>query len=162
MKKILNRLLIEAQKWDISTVLACMANRESTLFMAHIFLSVKFVNARLYLGSNFFLLFFHMILPPCLSIVYAVNTRGSFLMTKYSLLEMKKRNYGRILLIASIAGKEVGSESLMAPGRPILGLDISVTFQNQPLSWSLFAIKKFPFTLYLSIKSGNVMLHNKI
>lgn len=38
---------------------------------------------------------------------YAVNTRGSFLMTKYSLLEMKKRNYGRILLIASMAGKEV-------------------------------------------------------
>ncbi len=28
-------------------------------------------------------------------------------MTKHSLLEMKKRNYGRILLIASIAGKEV-------------------------------------------------------
>ena len=37
----------------------------------------------------------------------AVNVRGSFLMTKYSLLEMKKRNYGRILLVASIAGKEV-------------------------------------------------------
>ena len=37
----------------------------------------------------------------------AVNVRGSFLMTKYSLLEMKKNNYGRILLIASIAGKEV-------------------------------------------------------
>jgi len=28
-------------------------------------------------------------------------------MTKQSLLEMKKRNYGRILLIASMAGKEV-------------------------------------------------------
>lgn len=39
--------------------------------------------------------------------ILAVNVRGSFLMTKYSLLEMKKRNYGRILLIASIAGKEV-------------------------------------------------------
>ena len=36
-----------------------------------------------------------------------VNVRGSFLMTKYSLPEMKKNNYGRILLIASIAGKEV-------------------------------------------------------
>ncbi len=40
-------------------------------------------------------------------VVCAVNVRGSFLMTKHSLLEMKKRNYGRILLIASIAGKEV-------------------------------------------------------
>ena len=38
-----------------------------------------------------------------------VNVRGSFLMTKYALLEMKKRNYGRILLVASIAGKEVYS-----------------------------------------------------
>lgn len=28
-------------------------------------------------------------------------------MTKYSLEEMKKRDYGRILLVASIAGKEV-------------------------------------------------------
>jgi len=38
--------------------------------------------------------------------VYAVNLRGSFLMTKYSLPAMLARNYGRILLIASIAGKE--------------------------------------------------------
>ena len=36
-----------------------------------------------------------------------VNLRGSFLMVKYSLKEMKKKNYGRILLFASIAGKEV-------------------------------------------------------
>jgi len=40
-------------------------------------------------------------------VVYTVNLRGSFLMMKYSLVEMKKLNYGRILLIASIAGKEV-------------------------------------------------------
>jgi NAD(P)-dependent dehydrogenase (short-subunit alcohol dehydrogenase family) len=38
--------------------------------------------------------------------VYAVNLRGSFLMTKYTIPCMKKANYGRILLIASIAGKE--------------------------------------------------------
>ena len=36
-----------------------------------------------------------------------VNVRGSFLMTKYSLREMKKNDYGRILHLASIAGKEV-------------------------------------------------------
>ena len=41
-----------------------------------------------------------------------VNVRGSFLVTKYSLLEMKKNNYGRILLVASIAGKEVRSGGL--------------------------------------------------
>lgn len=38
--------------------------------------------------------------------VYRVNLRGSFLMSKYALEEMVKRGYGRVLLIASIAGKE--------------------------------------------------------
>lgn len=38
---------------------------------------------------------------------FSVNVRGSFLITKHSLKLMKPRNYGRILLIASIAGKEV-------------------------------------------------------
>lgn len=38
--------------------------------------------------------------------IYAVNLRGSFLMTKYAIKVMEKNNYGRILLIASIAGKE--------------------------------------------------------
>lgn len=38
--------------------------------------------------------------------VYAVNLRGSFLMTKYAVKAMEKYNYGRILLLASIAGKE--------------------------------------------------------
>lgn len=38
--------------------------------------------------------------------IYAVNLRGTFLMAKYALKAMEKRNYGRILLIASIAGKE--------------------------------------------------------
>jgi len=38
--------------------------------------------------------------------IYAVNLRGSFLMTKYALKAMERNNYGRILLIASIAGKE--------------------------------------------------------
>jgi 2-dehydro-3-deoxy-L-rhamnonate dehydrogenase (NAD+) len=38
--------------------------------------------------------------------IYAVNLRGTFLMTKYAIGIMQKANYGRILLIASIAGKE--------------------------------------------------------
>ncbi len=38
--------------------------------------------------------------------VYVVNLRGAFLMAKYALKAMEKTNYGRILLIASIAGKE--------------------------------------------------------
>lgn len=38
--------------------------------------------------------------------IYAVNLRGSFLMCKYAAKAMEKNKYGRILLIASIAGKE--------------------------------------------------------
>lgn len=38
--------------------------------------------------------------------VYRVNLRGAFLMTKYALKSMTKHKYGRILMIASIAGKE--------------------------------------------------------
>ncbi|MFD2934178.1 SDR family NAD(P)-dependent oxidoreductase [Spirosoma flavum] len=38
--------------------------------------------------------------------VYATNLRGAFLMTKYAIRAMEINNYGRILLLASIAGKE--------------------------------------------------------
>src|SRR5579885_2612255 len=38
--------------------------------------------------------------------ISAINLRGSFLMTKYAIAPMLERNYGRILLLASIAGKE--------------------------------------------------------
>lgn len=38
--------------------------------------------------------------------IYAVNQKGTFLMTKYAIKAMEKANYGRILLMASIAGKE--------------------------------------------------------
>lgn len=38
--------------------------------------------------------------------VLRINLIGSFLVTKYALKPMLERNYGRILLIASIAGKE--------------------------------------------------------
>jgi NAD(P)-dependent dehydrogenase (short-subunit alcohol dehydrogenase family) len=38
--------------------------------------------------------------------VVAVNLRGSFLMAKYCLPPMIERGYGRILLVASIAGKD--------------------------------------------------------
>jgi NAD(P)-dependent dehydrogenase (short-subunit alcohol dehydrogenase family) len=38
--------------------------------------------------------------------VYAVNLRSSFLVLRYVLPRMQERNYGRVLLFASIAGKE--------------------------------------------------------
>jgi 3-oxoacyl-[acyl-carrier protein] reductase len=38
--------------------------------------------------------------------VYSINLRGAFLMTKYAIQVMEKHNYGRILHLASIAGKE--------------------------------------------------------
>lgn len=38
--------------------------------------------------------------------LYEINLRGSFLMTKYAVKVMMPKNYGRILLIASMAGKD--------------------------------------------------------
>lgn len=38
--------------------------------------------------------------------VLRVNLFGSFLVCKHAIAQMQKRNYGRVLLIASIAGKE--------------------------------------------------------
>ena len=38
--------------------------------------------------------------------IYAINLKGTFLMTKYAVKVMEKNNYGRILLLASMAGKE--------------------------------------------------------
>lgn len=38
--------------------------------------------------------------------IYEINLRGSFLMAKHTLEIMKETGYGRVLLIASIAGKE--------------------------------------------------------
>ena len=38
--------------------------------------------------------------------IYNVNLRGSYLMTKYAIQPMLDQDYGRILLYASIAGKE--------------------------------------------------------
>lgn len=38
--------------------------------------------------------------------IYAVNLRGAFLLTKYTLKVMAKKGTGRVLLIASMAGKE--------------------------------------------------------
>ncbi|GAB3977978.1 SDR family NAD(P)-dependent oxidoreductase [Spirosoma terrae] len=38
--------------------------------------------------------------------VYSVNLRGAFLMTQYAIRVMEPKNYGRILHMASIAGKD--------------------------------------------------------
>lgn len=51
--------------------------------------------------------------------IYAINLRGAFLMTKHAIKFMEKNQYGRVLLIASIAGKEgnpfmVGYSSMKA------------------------------------------------
>lgn len=51
--------------------------------------------------------------------IYSINLKGTFLMTKYAIKAMEPNNYGRILLLASIAGKEgnpfmVGYSSMKA------------------------------------------------
>jgi len=61
-------------------------------------------------------------------LVYGVNLRGTFLMTKYSLLAMEPGNYGRILNFASIAGKEgnAGMVSYSSTKAGVIGLVKSV------------------------------------
>lgn len=56
--------------------------------------------------------------------VVDINLLGSFLMTKYSLPHMLKNNYGRILLIASIGGKEgnPGMSGYAASKSGVMGL----------------------------------------
>lgn len=54
----------------------------------------------------------------------AINLRGTFLMTKFSLLAMKPSGYGRILNFASIAGKEgnAGMSPYSATKAGVIGL----------------------------------------
>jgi 3-oxoacyl-[acyl-carrier protein] reductase len=60
--------------------------------------------------------------------VVAVNLRGSFLVTKHALGPMAARGYGRILLFASIAGKEgnAGMVAYSATKAGVIGLVKSV------------------------------------
>jgi 2-dehydro-3-deoxy-L-rhamnonate dehydrogenase (NAD+) len=55
----------------------------------------------------------HEVASDNLSMVFAVNFLGSFYVTKYTLPWMLRQNYGRILHIASIAGKE-GNAGMLA------------------------------------------------
>lgn len=56
--------------------------------------------------------------------VCAINLTGSFLITKYAIEAMEPRDYGRILLFASIAGKEgnAGMVSYSASKAGVIGL----------------------------------------
>ncbi len=60
--------------------------------------------------------------------VSAINLRGTFLITKYALLAMEPRHYGRILHFASIAGKEgnAGMCSYSSTKAGVIGLVKSV------------------------------------
>ncbi|MFK5924394.1 MAG: SDR family NAD(P)-dependent oxidoreductase [Verrucomicrobiota bacterium] len=60
--------------------------------------------------------------------VCAINLTGSFLITKYAIEAMEPRDYGRILLFASIAGKEgnAGMVSYSASKAGVIGLTKAV------------------------------------
>lgn len=60
--------------------------------------------------------------------VSAINLRGTFSVTKHALAAMKPRDYGRILLFASIAGKEgnAGMVSYSATKAGVIGMTKSV------------------------------------
>ena len=79
----------------------CLDSLDSMVFLAHCALHVWPMLSHLTLTEVSMVKLIHCVLH------LIVNVRGSFLMTKYSLKEMKKNDYGRILHLASIAGKEV-------------------------------------------------------
>lgn len=56
--------------------------------------------------------------------VYRINLRGSFLVVKYALPAMKAQDYGRVLLFASVAGKEgnAGMTPYSATKAGVIGL----------------------------------------
>jgi len=60
--------------------------------------------------------------------VCAINLTGSFLVTKYAIKAMEPRDYGRILLFASIAGKEgnAGMIAYSASKAGVIGLTKAV------------------------------------
>ena len=60
--------------------------------------------------------------------VLRINLLGTFLVCKHALLQMQKRNYGRVLLIASIAGKEgnAGMSAYSSAKAGVIGLVKSV------------------------------------
>ncbi|MEK7412204.1 MAG: SDR family NAD(P)-dependent oxidoreductase [Planctomycetota bacterium] len=60
--------------------------------------------------------------------VYRINQRGSFLVTKHAVRAMLPRRYGRILLFASIAGKEgnAGMSPYSSTKAAVIGLAKSV------------------------------------
>jgi len=60
--------------------------------------------------------------------VSAINLRGTFSVTKHALAAMKPRDYGRILLFASIAGKEgnAGMVSYSATKAGVIGMTKAV------------------------------------
>jgi 3-oxoacyl-[acyl-carrier protein] reductase len=60
--------------------------------------------------------------------VCRINLRGSFLVTRHAVREMAKRGYGRVLLVASIAGKEgnPGMVPYSASKAGVIGLAKSV------------------------------------
>lgn len=60
--------------------------------------------------------------------VYRVNLRGSFLVAKYAIPLMERRNYGRILLVASIAGKDgnAGMSAYSSTKAGVIGLTKSL------------------------------------
>ncbi len=60
--------------------------------------------------------------------VYRVNLRGSFLVAKHAIPLMERRNYGRILLVASIAGKDgnAGMSAYSSTKAGVIGLTKSL------------------------------------
>lgn len=92
--------------------------------------------------------------------VFKVNQLGSFLVTKYALGHMQTRNYGRILLMASIAGKDgnPGMAGYTSTKAAVIGLTKGVAKEFAETGITINALAPAVISTPLNLKTDPEML----
>ena len=97
--------------------------------------------------------------------VVDINLTGSFLMTRYAIEPMLKQNYGRILLIASIGGKEgnPGMAGYAASKSGVMGLvkGIGKEYAETGVTINGIAPAVVSTTYEPGYRSRNVKIHDR-
>lgn len=92
--------------------------------------------------------------------VFRVNQLGSFLICKYALQHMQERNYGRILLMASIAGKDgnPGMAGYTSTKAAVIGLVKGVGKEFAETGITVNALAPAVISTPLNLKTDPAML----
>ncbi len=96
--------------------------------------------------------------------VFRINQLGSFLVTKYALQHMQVRNYGRILLMASIAGKDgnPGMAGYTSTKAAVIGLVKGVGKEFAETGITVNALAPAVISTPLNLKTDPAMLQYMI